>query len=86
MATREETAYPILRAHDVDYVLIIYGGLIGFSGDGARRQPARLTVQTSTSSSGWSGLLRVSGLTRSRSVASSLLAASTVWMRRLPQP
>jgi len=33
MATREETAYPILRAHDVDYVLIIYGGLIGFSGD-----------------------------------------------------
>ena len=34
MATREEVAYPILRAHDVDYVLIIYGGLIGFSGDG----------------------------------------------------
>jgi len=33
MATTEEKAYPILRKHDVDYVLIIFGGLIGFSGD-----------------------------------------------------
>lgn len=33
MASSEERAYPILRKHDVDYVLIIYGGLIGFSGD-----------------------------------------------------
>jgi dolichyl-diphosphooligosaccharide--protein glycosyltransferase len=33
MSTREEVAYPILKQHDVDYVLIIFGGLIGFSGD-----------------------------------------------------
>ncbi|WFD31507.1 dolichyl-diphosphooligosaccharide--protein glycotransferase [Malassezia sp. CBS 17886] len=33
MATTEEKAYPILRKHDVDYVLIMFGGLIGFSGD-----------------------------------------------------
>ncbi|WFC98303.1 dolichyl-diphosphooligosaccharide--protein glycotransferase [Malassezia yamatoensis] len=33
MATTEEKAYPILRKHDVDYVLIIFGGLIGYSGD-----------------------------------------------------
>ncbi|KAH8924920.1 glycosyltransferase family 66 protein [Atractiella rhizophila] len=33
MSTREEVAYPILRKHDVDYVLIIFGGLLGFSGD-----------------------------------------------------
>ncbi|KAG7446451.1 oligosaccharyl transferase STT3 subunit [Guyanagaster necrorhizus] len=33
MASPEEIAYPILRKHDVDYVLIIFGGLIGYSGD-----------------------------------------------------
>ncbi|KAF8921010.1 Oligosaccharyl transferase STT3 subunit-domain-containing protein [Mucidula mucida] len=33
MASTEEVAYPILRKHDVDYVLVIFGGLIGYSGD-----------------------------------------------------
>ncbi|WFD23549.1 dolichyl-diphosphooligosaccharide--protein glycotransferase [Malassezia equina] len=33
MASPEDKAYPILRKHDVDYVLIIFGGLLGFSGD-----------------------------------------------------
>ncbi|POY70124.1 hypothetical protein BMF94_6898 [Rhodotorula taiwanensis] len=33
MSVREEVAYPLLRKHDVDYVLVIFGGLIGFSGD-----------------------------------------------------
>ncbi|GJN89053.1 hypothetical protein Rhopal_002027-T1 [Rhodotorula paludigena] len=33
MSVREEAAYPLLRKHDVDYVLVIFGGLIGFSGD-----------------------------------------------------
>ncbi|KAH8077921.1 Oligosaccharyl transferase STT3 subunit-domain-containing protein [Filobasidium floriforme] len=33
MATDEATAYPILRKHDVDYLLVIFGGLIGYSGD-----------------------------------------------------
>ena len=33
MASSEERAYPILRKHDVDYVLIIFGGLLGYSGD-----------------------------------------------------
>lgn len=33
MATSEEKAYPILRQHDVDYILIIFGGVIGYSGD-----------------------------------------------------
>ncbi|WFD37548.1 dolichyl-diphosphooligosaccharide--protein glycotransferase [Malassezia japonica] len=33
MATTEEKAYPILRKHDVDYILIVFGGLIGYSGD-----------------------------------------------------
>jgi dolichyl-diphosphooligosaccharide---protein glycosyltransferase len=33
MASSEEKAYPILRKHDVEYVLVIFGGLIGYSGD-----------------------------------------------------
>ncbi|KAI7958829.1 hypothetical protein MJO28_002620 [Puccinia striiformis f. sp. tritici] len=33
MASKEEVSYPILRQHDVDYVLVIFGGLLGFSGD-----------------------------------------------------
>lgn len=33
MASREEVSYPILRKHDVDYVLVIFGALLGYSGD-----------------------------------------------------
>lgn len=33
MSSREEVSYPILRDHDVDYVLIVFGGLLGYSGD-----------------------------------------------------
>ncbi|KAJ5782819.1 hypothetical protein N7457_004593 [Penicillium paradoxum] len=33
MSSREEVSYPILRQHDVDYVLVVFGGLLGYSGD-----------------------------------------------------
>lgn len=33
MSSREEVSYPIMRAHEVDYVLVVFGGLIGYSGD-----------------------------------------------------
>ncbi|KAI7861991.1 Oligosaccharyl transferase STT3 subunit-domain-containing protein [Spinellus fusiger] len=33
MASNEEDAYAIMQQHDVDYVLVIYGGLLGYSGD-----------------------------------------------------
>jgi dolichyl-diphosphooligosaccharide--protein glycosyltransferase len=33
MSSPEELAYPILRKHDVEYVLVIFGALIGYSGD-----------------------------------------------------
>lgn len=33
MSTNEANAYPILRKHDVDYILVIFGGLLGYSGD-----------------------------------------------------
>jgi dolichyl-diphosphooligosaccharide--protein glycosyltransferase len=33
MSCSEEVAYPILVKHDVSYVLVIFGGLLGYSGD-----------------------------------------------------
>lgn len=33
MSLGEDVAYPILRKHDVSYVLVIFGALIGYSGD-----------------------------------------------------
>lgn len=33
MCTSEEKSYEILKKHDVDYVLVIFGGLLGYSGD-----------------------------------------------------
>lgn len=33
MCSSEEVSYKILRQHDVDYVLVIFGGLLGYSGD-----------------------------------------------------
>ena len=33
MASREEVSYPIMRQHEVDYVLVVFGGLLGYSGD-----------------------------------------------------
>ena len=33
MSSNESAAYAIMRSLDVDYVLIIFGGVIGYSGD-----------------------------------------------------
>ena len=33
MSSPDEKSYPILLKHDVDYVLVIFGGLLGYSGD-----------------------------------------------------
>lgn len=33
MCSSEEVSYKILKQHDVDYVLVIFGGLLGYSGD-----------------------------------------------------
>lgn len=33
MSSSEEVSYEILKKHDVDYVLVIFGGLLGYSGD-----------------------------------------------------
>jgi dolichyl-diphosphooligosaccharide---protein glycosyltransferase len=33
MASTEKDAYPIMQSLDVDYVLVIFGGMTGYSGD-----------------------------------------------------
>jgi asparagine N-glycosylation enzyme membrane subunit Stt3 len=33
MSSNESNAYKIMRELDVDYVLVIFGGVIGYSGD-----------------------------------------------------
>ncbi|KAI1260089.1 glycosyltransferase family 66 protein [Xylariaceae sp. FL1019] len=33
MSSREEVSYSIMRQHEVDYVLVVFGGLLGYSGD-----------------------------------------------------
>ena len=33
MSSNESAAYEIMRQLDVDYVLVIFGGVIGYSGD-----------------------------------------------------
>lgn len=33
MSSPEDVAYEVMRRHDVNYVLIIFGGLLGYSGD-----------------------------------------------------
>ncbi|XDT38500.1 Oligosaccharyl transferase STT3 subunit [Nakaseomyces glabratus] len=33
MAAPEEVSYKLLKEHDVDYVLVIFGGVLGFGGD-----------------------------------------------------
>jgi len=33
MASNESVAYPMLKAHDVDYILVVFGGMIGYSSD-----------------------------------------------------
>jgi dolichyl-diphosphooligosaccharide--protein glycosyltransferase len=34
MASTEEKAYEIMRELDVNYVLVIFGGVVGYSSDG----------------------------------------------------
>jgi dolichyl-diphosphooligosaccharide--protein glycosyltransferase len=33
MSSGEQVSYEIMRQHEVDYVLVVFGGLLGYSGD-----------------------------------------------------
>ncbi|RMX82402.1 hypothetical protein D0868_15823, partial [Hortaea werneckii] len=37
MSSREEVSYPIMKQHEVDYVLVVFGGLLGCAGDDINR-------------------------------------------------
>lgn len=43
MASSEEKAYEIMRELDVNYVLVIFGGLTGYSSDGTAIKHSNLT-------------------------------------------
>ena len=70
-ASDEEHAYEIMKELDVDYVLVIFGGLIGYSSDGEIVFSFCLVktkiyiiiffffLQTLTSFYGWFGLVEV---------------------------
>lgn len=47
MASTEERAYEIMRELDVSYVLVIFGGLTGYSSDGMFQVPPHQTGQLS---------------------------------------
>ncbi len=56
MSSTEDRAYEIMRELDVDYVLVIFGGYVGYSSDGTLfnyRFVHTDCAQTSTSSCGW---------------------------------
>lgn len=42
MASTEEKAYEIMRELDVSYVLVIFGGLTGYSSDGMSTKPVEI--------------------------------------------
>jgi dolichyl-diphosphooligosaccharide---protein glycosyltransferase len=46
MSSREEVSYPILLKHDVDYVLVIFGGLLGYSGDDINKVNNSIPIHT----------------------------------------
>ena len=46
MSSTEEDAYPIMRSLDVDYVLVIFGGLIGYGSDDINKVRALVVVPT----------------------------------------
>lgn len=94
MSCSEEVSYPILRKHDVDYVLVIFGGLLGYSGDDMNKVSQRFLVSSQSilrqitslsSSSGWSASQKASGPTKSRSATSSLPAANTKSTTKQPR-
>ena len=49
MASDEAHAYEIMRELDVDYVLVIFGGLISYSSDGKYEQMLYIITRSLTS-------------------------------------
>lgn len=85
MSSREEVSYPILLKHDVDYVLVIFGGLLGYSGDDINKVPPFFGILVNNSFSGWSVLPKESGRTKSKKKISSLHQDNIALTTRRPR-
>ena len=60
MASTEEKAYEIMRELDVSYVLVIFGGLTGYSSDGEKSFTAmHMWIGKVVGGGGGGGLYRV---------------------------
>lgn len=92
MSSREEVSYPIMKQHEVDYVLVVFGGLLGYSGDDINKflwmvriaEGKRIVLRFCSSAANDNE--QVFGRMRSRSETSSPLEASTAWTMRPLQP
>ena len=49
MASSEDKAYEIMRELDVNYVLVIFGGLTGYASDGKYDQSEKTYLMTNQS-------------------------------------
>lgn len=91
MSSREEVSYPIMRQHEVDYVLVVFGGLLGYSGDDINKFLWMVRIAEGTCiytlvNETLLTCIQVSGPMRSRSATTSQREASTASMTRLPPP
>lgn len=95
MASSEDKAYEIMRELDVDYVLVIFGGLTGYSSDGILTFHSIPSIQTltlllnfqiSTSSYGWFELVvALIEVNTSRKTTITLLLENSELIRKVPQ-
>src|SRR5579859_6921813 len=92
MSSGEEVSYPILLKHDVDYILVIFGGLLGYSGDDINKvaphnRPPNCSsaLQAKCSFCGWCGLRREYGRMKSRKRTSLHQVVSTKLTAKQPR-
>lgn len=93
MSSREEVSWPIMRQHEVDYVLVVFGGLLGYSGDDINKflwmvRIAEGKPRTSQSCCNFPLLthIQASGPTKSKNATSSPHAANTASTTKPHQP
>lgn len=91
MSSREEVSWPIMRQHEVDYVLVVFGGLLGYSGDDINKFLWMVRIAEGRSSSKASqhntdSIIQESGRMRSTSGASSPKEASIASTMKPHQP
>lgn len=74
MASTEERAYEIMRELDVSYVLVIFGGLTGYSSDGMSKEAFGQKILVLSK---LSNLIQVGKLCQPEHIKSSCLAVNS---------